>query len=122
SPGSAKVLRVRRRRVRRKQRIRVERVLAAEEAREEIEDAIEIQVGAELQIVRAHRMADVIDELPTLDGRLARAEIIPAQLQKSATGLNSRFGDIAVRRARFAIAADLKTKLVNRAAAERRGQ
>ena len=57
---------------------------------EEVEDAIEIEVSAEFQAVFSVRETDNVDELRALDRRFARAEIISTELQKPASGLNSR--------------------------------
>ena len=100
-------MRERRGRVRSKQRVGVERELARKTG-EEVEDAIEIEVSAEFQAVFSVRETDNVDELRALDRRFARAEIVSTELQKPAAGLNSRFSDVAVRLARFAVAPKLK--------------
>src|SRR6185369_4619246 len=99
--------------IRGKERVGVERELTGEKSGEEVEHAIEVQVGAELQAVFAVRETDHVDELRALNGRLARAEVVAAQLEKAAASLNACFGDVAVRFAGFAVAAELKAKVIN---------
>ena len=78
SSCSSKVLRVRRRRVRGEQRVRIESVLTGKQAGKEVEDTIKVEVSSEFHAMRAMRVADVVNKLPTLDGGFARAKVIPA--------------------------------------------
>src|SRR5262249_11408581 len=103
-----------------KQCVRVESELAAEKPREEIEDAIEIEIGTEFQTVLAARVTDDVDELSTLDRRFTRTEVVSSQLQKSAAGLNTGFSDFAVGFARLAVTTKLKPKLVDQHRRQRR--
>ncbi len=70
----------------------------------------------------AARVTDNVDELRAFDRRFARAEIVSAELKKTAAGLNARFGDVAVRLARFAVTSILKTEVVNQHWRQRRDQ
>src|SRR5688572_8790026 len=101
--------------VRSKQCVRVESELTAEQPREEVEHTIEIQVSTKFQTVIPARVTNDVDKLHALDGRFTGAEIVSSELQETAAGLNTRFRDVAVRFARFAVASKLKTKVVDQA-------
>jgi hypothetical protein len=100
----------------------VESVLAGEEAGEEIEDAVEVDVNADFEIVLAAHVGEVVDELRAPDRRFARAEVVAAEQEEAVAGLNLRFGQIAVGRARFGVARELEAKLVDDGRRDGRGE
>ncbi len=63
--------------------------------------------------MRTASVAHVIDKLPTLDRGFSRTKIVASNLKETITGLNSGFGDVAVRLAWFLIPPELETKLIN---------
>ena len=86
-----------RRLVVKKVRVVVEGVLAVEEAREEIQYPVEVEIQPGLDVVTTCDVEDVVNNLPAPYGRLARAEIVAAYVkERSACArndrANSRFG------------------------------
>ncbi len=85
-----------------KRRERAERVRPAEEAGEVVQDVVELKIEAALELVLAANPRRRIRELPALDRRLARAEVVAADRQDRRAGLlNDAFGIGAVGEARL---------------------
>src|SRR4029079_2103982 len=83
----------------------VEGVRAGEVAREEIQDAVELQIGAGAQLVGALDDGERIGELRAVDRRLARAEEVAADGQHRRSALaNGRLRLLAVGEPRFLVA------------------
>src|ERR1051325_849147 len=90
-----------------------ESIRAAEEAGEEVEDAIEVEVHAELEGAAATHVREIVYELGPLDGRFARAEIITTDIQVNAADIEDRLHVFAVGLAWLAVARKLEAKLVD---------
>ena len=76
--------------------------MTREKAREEIENAIGIEIDSGLEVMPAVNDGNVINQLPAFDGRFARAEVVAADEQETIAGIDLRFGVRAVCQARFA--------------------
>src|SRR5689334_14825264 len=76
--GTGKVLCVSRRRVVGQPGVIPKCIRAAEQAGEKVEDAIEVKVETEFPVAATLQVRDVVNELNSLDGRLARAEVVAA--------------------------------------------
>src|SRR5947209_7001504 len=92
---------------------RVEEILPAEEAREEVEDVLDVHIHAGLQAVPAPRVAYIIDKLVALLSGVARAEIVAAQQGYSATLVDRQFRSVGISSARLSITRVLKPEFVH---------
>ena len=122
--GAGKVLGVSSGRVGREAGVILERVRAAENSREKIEDTIEVEIEAELPITPALQVRNIIDKLDPLDRRLARAEVIAADAQIRSRAARYRGADNSFRRRAvgepgFFVACILKTKFVHDSLSQR---
>src|SRR5439155_6357728 len=94
-------------------RERLERVTAREVAGKEIEDPIELEIEAALELVFAANPGHRVRELRALDRRLARAEEVAPDRQDRGPALpDRRLGQVGVREAGFAVAGPLEPRLV----------
>src|ERR1041385_9185712 len=113
-PGAGKVLRVSSRGIVGKRCVTWKCIRAAEQPREKVEDTIEIKVEPKFPVAATLQIRDVIDKLNSLDGRLARAEGIAADVQVCARARpDDCFRRVAVSKAGFFVARQLHTQLVH---------
>src|SRR5258708_6418279 len=63
----------------------------AEEARKEIEDAIEVEINPEFVIALAGHVRHVVDQLYPLDRGFTRAEVVAAEVEVTCPGINHSF-------------------------------
>src|SRR5262245_12395622 len=94
---------------------RVEIVLSAEQAREEIEDIVEIQVEPGLNGMLAELIAQIVYKLITMLGSLAWTEIIAAERNYGPTLADVGLRVIRVGGARLAISLPLEAALIDNA-------
>src|SRR4051812_23806005 len=113
SSGAGEILCVSRRCIRGKRGIRRERVRPTEYPGEVIQNAIKVKVDAKFVVASSADQRNVIDELCSLDGGLARAEVVAADVEVTRASVDNSFRLRGIRLAGFFVAGKLETKFVN---------
>src|SRR5205823_13760867 len=70
-------------------------------------------IEARFPVVAPGQIGDVVYELHALDGRLARAEVVAADVEIAAARVDDRFGRVAVGLPRLFVARELEARLVD---------